>query len=303
MMLLVLLFYSVAPGYVIDYSGYGGAWKGLSAYKNTFGEHMAVAVLLLVLIRFHRFAWARYVFLLIAAGLLFLSRSATAVVCGALSLAAIPVWRLMRGKQRLVIYLLVAVTFSLGMYWILAFPEAIFHVLGRDATLTGRTRLWAMLLPVIANRPILGYGYGAFWSGLKPEVLSLWIGAGRLVPVADNGYLDLGLSLGAVGVCLFLYVFVGAFRRAMQYVTWQHGFFGLWPVTYLCIFAADNICESALLTRGTFPFLVFAILTTSLWMNHKNFETAARIADHQRFMREWNSPHDLTPARSSVSGD
>ena len=303
MMVLVLLFYLVAPAYVVDYSAYGGAWKGLSAYKNTFGEHVAVAVLLLVLIRFHRFAWARYVFLLIAAGLLFLSRSATAVVCGALSLAAIPVWRLMRGKQRVVVCLLVVGTFSLGIYWILAFPEAIFQVLGRDATLTGRTRLWAMLLPVIANRPMLGYGYSAFWSGLKPEVLSLWIGAGRLVPVADNGYLDLGLSLGAVGVCLFLYLFIGAFRRAMQYATWQPGFIGLWPVTYLCIFAADNICESALLTRGTFPFLVFAILTTSLWMNHKSLETAARTVDHKRFMPEWNAPMISRQHVVRVSGD
>jgi len=290
MIALVLLLYCVAPEYVIDYSAYGGAWKGLSAYKNTFGEHMAVAVLLLVLVRFDRFAWTRYVFLLIAAGLLLLSRSATAAVCGVLSLAAIPLWRLLRSEQRLLVYLLVALTFSLGIYCILAFPEPIFQVLGRDTTLTGRTHLWAMLLPIIANRPMLGYGYAAFWAGLKPEVLGLWIGAGRLVPVADNGYIDLCLSLGAVGVCLFLYLFVGAFSKAMQYVTLEPRSIGLWPITYLCIFAADNICESALLTRGTFPFMVFAILTTSLWMNHKSLLTAARTADPKPFMWEWNSP-------------
>ena len=74
MIVLVLLVYLVAPEYVIDYSAYGGAWRGLSTYKNTFGEHMAVAVLLLALVRFRRFFWLRYVFLLIAAGFLFLSR-------------------------------------------------------------------------------------------------------------------------------------------------------------------------------------------------------------------------------------
>jgi exopolysaccharide production protein ExoQ len=290
MMMLVLLFYLVAPEYVIDYSAYGGAWKGLSTYKNTFGGHMAIAVLLLALVTFRRFPWVRYVFLLIAAGLLFLSHSATAVVCGVLGLTAIPVWRLMRGEQRLLVYLLVALTFIVGIYCIIAFPEPIFQILGRDATLTGRTDLWARLLPVIANRPVLGYGYAAFWAGLKPEVISVWIGAGRLVPIAENGYSDLCLSLGAVGLCLFLYVFIGALRRAMEYVTSAPGSIGVWPVTYLCIFAADNLCETALLTRGTFPFLVFTILTTSLWMDHKHVLRATRMADHQPFIWDWNPP-------------
>jgi len=290
MIVMVLLVYLVAPEYVIDYSAYGGAWRGLSAYKNTFGEHMAVAVLLLALVRFRRFPWLRYVFLLIAACLLFLSHSATAVVCGVLTLAAVPLWRLMRGKQRLLIGVLVAITFLLGIYWLLAFPETIFQVLGRDTTLTGRTDLWSKLLPVIANRPVLGYGYAAFWTGSNAEVLNVWIRAGRLVPVADNGYVDLCLSLGAAGLVLFLCVFTGAFRKAMEYLRSERGFIGLWPVTYLCIFAADNVCESALLTRGTFPFLVFAIITTSLALNHKRAVTAARTANPQPFMWELNPP-------------
>jgi exopolysaccharide production protein ExoQ len=281
MMAMVVALYFVAPGYVIDYSAYGGAWKGLSAYKNTFGEHMAVAALLLALIRFRRFPWMRYVFLFLAAGLLFLSRSATAVVCGGLSIAAAPLWRLTRGRQRLLIYLLITLAFCLGFYWILAFPETVFQLLGRDATLTGRTDLWAILLPVIASHPVLGYGYSAFWTGSNADVISVWIQAGRLVPIADNGYIDLCLGLGAIGLCIFLYLFIQAFGRAIKYVTAQPGSIGLWPVTYLCIFAADNICESALLTRGTFPFLVFAILATSLALSHKHALTAARTVEHE----------------------
>ena len=291
MMVSVLLLYLIAPEYVIDQSAYGGAWKGLSAYKNTFGEHMAVGVLLLVLIRFRHFRWVRYAFLLIGAGLLLLSRSATAAVCGVLSLAAIPVWRLLRGRNRLLVYLLVALIFSAGIYCILAFPEPIFQILGRDATLTGRTDLWTMLLPVIANRPILGYGYGAFWTSLNPEVLSVWMGTGRhQIPVADNGYIELWLSLGALGVCTFIYVFARSFRCAIDYIRSDAGSIGLWPMAYLCIFAADNMCESALLTRGTFPFLVFAILTTSLAMNRKRIVAPARIPDNQRLAGEWISP-------------
>jgi exopolysaccharide production protein ExoQ len=290
MLMLVLVFYWVAPEYVVDHSAYGGAWKGLSRDKNTFGEHMAVAVLLLALVRFRRFYWVRYVFLLIAASLLLLSRSATALACGILGLAAVPLWRLMRGKQRLLAYLGLPLIFFLAVLCILAFPEPIFQIFGRDTTLTGRTHLWALLLPLIANHPILGYGYGAFWAGLNAEVLSVWIASQRLVPAADSGYIDLCLNLGAVGICLFLYVFIGAFRRAMEYVRSEPGFIGLWPITYLCIFAMDNICETALLTRGTFPFLVFAILTTSLAVNRQRVLNTTRTADSQPLMWEWGLP-------------
>ena len=288
MIVLVLVVYWLAPAYVIDYSA-GGAWRGLSAYKNTFGQHMAIAVLILALVNFRRFNWIRYLFLVIAAGLLLLSRSANAVVCCALSLAAIPLWRLMRSRWRLLVYPLTALIFVVGISCVLLFPEALFQILGRDATLTGRTRLWTILLPAIASRPILGYGYAAFWAGFKPEVLSVWINAGRLVPVADNGYIDLCLSLGALGVCVFLAVLVRSFSRAVDYVRSEPGSIALWPVTYFCMFTVYNVCESTLLTTGTFPFLVFAILTTSLAVNHKRELAAARMVNNQPFT--W----DLTP--------
>ena len=282
---LIFIFYWVGPDYVIDWT-YAGAWKGLSAYKNTFGEQMAVAVVLLALVRFRYWPWTRYMFFLLAASLLLLSHSATGLVCGILALATVPIWRLIRGEQRLLGYMLAALASSLAIYCILAPPEPLFQMLGRDPSLTGRTRLWNILLPVIAARPFLGYGYAAFWDGWKPEVLNVWIQAQRLVPVADNGYIDLCLGLGAVGVSLFFYLFVQAFRHAVEYMKFEPTFIGVWPLVYLCIFAADNICESALLTRGTFSFLVFAILTTSLAIHHKNFIPSRRTAEARSFTWE-----------------
>jgi len=46
--------------------------------------------------------------------------------------------------------------------------------------------------------------------------------------------------------------------------------------------------RECLLTRGTFPFLVFAIVTTSLALSHKRAVTAAPTADPQPFMWELN---------------
>ena len=289
-MMLVLVLYCIAPEYVIDYSAYGGAWKGLSRYKNTFGEHMAIAVLLLALVKFQRFDWLRYLGLLIAAGLLLLSGSATSLVCCILSLATTALWRLMRGEQRLLAYTLAALICCLGIYCMLSPPEPLFQVLGRDATLTGRTRIWTTLLPIIADHPILGYGYAAFWTGLKPELLSVWIGAGWPVPVADNGYIDLCLSLGAVGVCAFVWNYVRSLRSAIDYVRWEPRSAGLWPVSYLCFFALHSVSESTLLTSGSFPFLLFAILTTSLAVSRKYTVTCGRTINNQPFTWGYGPP-------------
>ena len=46
--------------------------------------------------------------------------------------------------------------------------------LGRSATLTGRTRIWQMSLDNIAQRPWLGYGFGAFWRPGEVEARTMW---------------------------------------------------------------------------------------------------------------------------------
>ena len=286
MMLLVTFVYFVAAAYVIDPSG---AWRGLSAYKNAFGEHTAVAVMLLLLVRFRHFCWLRYLFLVTAVVMLVLSHSATSLASCVLLAAAMPLWRLTRAtvKQRLLVYTMVAITVVLGVYLIGGNSDLLFKILGRDSTLTGRTHLWGMVIPAIVRHPILGYGYGAFWSVLKGETLDIWIGIKWLTTVADNGYLDLCLDLGMLGVCAFAYVFVQSFRTGMDYLRLESGPIGLWPITYLCFFALHGIFESTLLTTGSFSFLVFVILTTSLAVNHRRTIAAISPTESQPMIGEW----------------
>jgi O-antigen ligase len=67
--------------------------------------------------------------------------------------------------------------------------------LGRDATLTGRTDVWASLLPDFNERPILGYGFGSFWTDGRR--------AKHEISDGHNGYLDVMLELGAVGLAFY----------------------------------------------------------------------------------------------------
>jgi O-antigen ligase len=284
MMILSLAARIFAPSYVIDE---WGAWRGLSGYKNAFGEYMAVSVILLLLVRFHQFRWLRYVFLFTAATLLVLSHSATALLSCVLVVAAMPLWRLAHLKDRLMAYPMLTVVLVTVIYLVKTNAAFLFELLGRDATLTGRTHLWSLVYTAIAKHPILGYGYGAFWGALKGEALDLWGRNGWLAPVADNGYLDLCLGLGLLGACLFACFLLRYFFVGINYMKVEPEPVGLWPVSFLCFFALHNLGESTLLTTGTFPTLVLAVTVTSLAVSHRSATTAAHSTESGPLAREW----------------
>src|SRR5207237_978175 len=66
--------------------------------------------------------------------------------------------------------------------------------LGRDATLTGRTDIWAGLLPDLMRQPIFGYGFSGFWTVTRISE--------HEIGQAHNGYLEVCLQLGFVGFLL-----------------------------------------------------------------------------------------------------
>jgi exopolysaccharide production protein ExoQ len=288
MMLVVVALFFIAPSYVVDYSVHGGAWKGLSAYKNTFGEYMGVAVIILLLVKFRHFRWLRYVFLICAVAMLALSHSATAIACCVLSIAIMPLWRVtyVKGKQRWLAYTITIIVLLLAGVFAWSDTDLLFRIMGRDRTLTGRTQLWTAVLPAIWKHPFLGYGYGAFWTGLKGEALNIWIGLGSgwVAPLADNGYIDLCLALGLLGVFTFLLLLVHCVKNGISYLNSETQRIGLWPMTYLFFFVLHNFSESTLLTPGSFPFLLFATISTSVALNRRcaSAQTNLRISEVTR---------------------
>ena len=86
--------------------------------------------------------------------------------------------------------------------FLFVFPEifvSAIHLVGRNATLTGRTGLWKDLL-AMDTHPWLGTGFESFWLGSRLE--HIW----SLYPwhpnEAHNGYLEVYLNLGLAGVGL-----------------------------------------------------------------------------------------------------
>jgi O-antigen ligase len=83
-------------------------------------------------------------------------------------------------------------------------------------TLTGRTELWEELLYYVGERPLLGYGYGSFWSVDHIDYLSTTLYWD--LSSAHSVYLEMTLGVGLIGgLALVLMAAVGVWRAARQY--------------------------------------------------------------------------------------
>jgi exopolysaccharide production protein ExoQ len=85
--------------------------------------------------------------------------------------------------------------------------------LGRNSTLTGRTQIWAAVLAQRIN-PVLGTGFESFWMGNRMQ--SVWNLSVVGIDEAHNGYLELYLNLGWVGLTLLGVLIVTGYRNALE---------------------------------------------------------------------------------------
>jgi O-antigen ligase len=112
--------------------------------------------------------------------------------------------------------MIVCGSFAMIAYAVYANAALLLPAVGKDPTLSERTVIWAAVWTTIAKQPILGYGYGAFWTGLQGPSLNIVLISGWALAQAQNGFLDLWLQVGVAGVLLILLATVQAARDALQ---------------------------------------------------------------------------------------
>jgi len=140
-------------------------------------------------------------FLLLVAWLFYMADSATSLTCWLVVLGLFLAGRVpaLANRPRVFVASAAIAVALLGVLeYTFGISDAIIAGLGRSKDLTTRVPMWEMLLSLDTN-PLIGVGYENFWSGER--VNAIW----RMYPgiiQAHNGYVDLFLNLGLVGLLL-----------------------------------------------------------------------------------------------------
>jgi exopolysaccharide production protein ExoQ len=134
----------------------------------------------------------------------------------------------------------------------------------RDPTLTGRTMIWDESWKFIKERPILGYGYGAFWNEASGPMAILQQAIGWPAPNAHNGYVDLWLQLGLLGICLFAAALLQALWPLLKRIRFGDGA-GVYATALIGSgLLCRELAESSLLGQNDFGWLVLVMVLSSV---------------------------------------
>jgi exopolysaccharide production protein ExoQ len=87
----------------------------------------------------------------------------------------------------------------------------VIQLLGKDPTLTDRTIVWQDVLALSPN-PILGAGFESFWLGERLE--KLWAKWWWHPNQAHNGYIEVYVNLGLVGLFILCGLIIATFMKA-----------------------------------------------------------------------------------------
>jgi len=198
-----------------------GAWQGLFNHKNRCAMGMAF---LLTPALFSGTPQAlrrglKWAYVMMTCFLVLMTQSRTGWIILLLLLLLVPViqtFTRVSGRERLLIAIIfAAIAISLSLL-IVENYAAMALALGKDTALSGRLPIWRALMTPIFKRPLLGFGYSAFWLGVKGESLNVVLTTGyRNLANAENGVLQMWLELGIVGVSIFLYTLVQACKNAL----------------------------------------------------------------------------------------
>ena len=198
--------------------------------------------------------------------LLLLSTSKTSLVALGLGLCGLGlVMVVRRGGAWAVIGVYVAVLAAVGFgAAVVLAPDVFLGLLGKDATLTGRTKIWAAIFRAIQQRPWLGYGYGAVWSEDTGWGPLAWIvkWAGFKPNHAHNSWLEQWLGLGLVGLSAWTLYYLTTLGRTVWAMFRSPGAITVLP--FLLVYTMITLTESVAVSYNDLRWVVFVALSVRL---------------------------------------
>lgn len=186
---------------------------------------------------------ANTVILAIVLWLLSIAGSMTSWACFVMggTLVVAPNLRFVARRRHILHFIVTAMLLTSSTILFLGVSPNTLSAMGRDPTLTTRTEMWPLLLSLCKN-PIGGMGFGSFWLG--PRLAQIWRVWEWKPNEAHNGYLEIYLNLGWIGVVLLGIVLVTGYRNVFI-VCRRNRALGSLLLAYFVVGIAYNFTEAA----------------------------------------------------------
>jgi O-antigen ligase len=247
---------------------------GIAEDKNTLGQICLVLGLIylwdLILVWKDRFPKRDWIILFMDVSVLFfaiyllkMARSATSLVCLTFGSVVLLATSYSSVLKRIGLYIILGSLALLVLNYVFDLYGTMLAALGKDTTMTGRTDIWKQLLS-FAENPLFGTGYESFWT---PSRLLL-IRETRHINEAHNGYLEIYLNTGLVGLFLFSIFLFSAYRRCKEIVRLKPEY-GRFAMAFFFTVILYNCAEAAF---KALCLLFFVCLTIGLRLPETNDE-------------------------------
>ncbi|GLI26081.1 hypothetical protein ARHIZOSPH14_03230 [Agromyces rhizosphaerae] len=255
----------------------GGPIEGIVANRNLLGM-IALLGLVVFTIQARTMGYRRdraIGWIVVAVLTLALTRSAT-VLLAAVVVAVVlgfALWARRRtSRGRLPVYLAAMGSLAAAVLTVVLAWTPLLGLLGRSEDATGRLDIWASVLGLIAERPVLGWGWTGYWAPWTEPYAGLAVRNGVEYLQAHDAWLDVWMQLGVVGLAVFAVLVLGTLTRSwFVAVDRPEVDFGagtgyrasaFMPLLLMAALIAQSIGESRILIEGGWMLLVaLAFLT------------------------------------------
>ena len=233
---------------------YDGRLRGVLDHKNDLGGFAALSLLVAVsrLMLSPQIGRLR---VLVDVGLgalavtcLFLAHSATPIAVLMVAALTLVAARLLRNAHETTLALS-PLLLGAGLIALVVFVvkmNEVAPVFGRDTELSGRTLIWQFALRMVWAHPLSGYGYGAFWSGSDSPGSAFWYLTHVAATHAHNGYLQVWLDVGLIGLALIVSAILTTFHKLGWLLRHMREPFLPWAFAQLAFICATNISETTM---------------------------------------------------------
>jgi O-antigen ligase len=192
--------------------------------------------------RTHRL-WAQFILLGFGIKLLYTAHSATSIACFILGSGLMLATYLppMKRSPMAVHVMVLAIVLGGCFIELLGARAAVAETLGRNADLSGRTAIWKVLTPMVNG--FGGAGFETFWVGPRVALVKARVGGWGLTNEAHNGYLEVYLNLGWIGLALIALI-LGQGYRAIASAFRRDSALAALLMAYVVTALAYNISEA-----------------------------------------------------------